>query len=342
MVIVKSIKIAIAILALTTLVFVGFFELATPRVGGLDNFVVLRGENVLQIANNLKSQGYIESKTLFILDVFFGNDLKKLKAGTYDLKGLDDGKIIQKLVLSQTIPVQLTVIPGSTIKDIAGSLQSSRIASASDFLNLALGSDSGDQYARGQKLTGQFDFLADLPQNAGLEGYLYPDTYHMLARTTPDDIAYQMLKNFGDKLTPNLRAEIKNQGKTVFEVVTMASMLEKEVISYQDKQVVAGILWKREKEGMLLEVDSTLMYFLASDHPGIADKDVDSRYNTYKYAGPPAGPICNPGIESIEAAIDPIDTDYWFYLSKPDGTTVFSKTYAEHLINKAKYLDAGN
>jgi len=318
---------------------IGFFELATPKPSGLDHFVVLRGENVLQIANNLKAEGYVKSKTIFILEVFMGGDIKKLKSGTYDLKGSNDSEIIQKLVSALTVPIEVTVIPGSTIRDIASSLQSSKIASSADFFNLALGSSSGDQFLRRQKLAGQFDFLADLPQNSGLEGYLYPDTYQIEAKTSSDDVARRMLENFGSKLTPQMRADIKNQGKSVFEIVTMASILEKEVKNYDDKQIIAGILWKREKEGMLLEVDSTLLYFLASDHPGVTDKEVDSRYNTYKYAGLPAGPICNPGIDSIKAAIYPQDTDYWFYLSKPDGTTVFSKTYAEHLINKAKYLD---
>lgn len=335
----KIVKLGIVISVLLFVGIVGFFELATPKAVGTDTFVVLRGENVLQIANDLKSQGYITSKTLFIISVFLSEDLKKLKAGTYDLKGLGSRQIIQKLVLSQTIPIELTIIPGSTIKDVSDSLQGSKIISGQDFLNLALPSGSGDFYSRRQKLANQFDYLADLPQNAGFEGFLYPDTYHIAAKTTSEDVASQILQNFGDKLTLDLRAQIKDQGKTVFEIVTMASLLEKEVKNYQDKQIVAGILWKRENEGMLLEVDSTLLYFLASDHPSANDKDIDSRYNTYKYAGLPAGPICNPGIESIKAAIYPADTDYWFYLNKPDGTTVFSKTYAEHLINKAKYLD---
>jgi len=318
---------------------VGFFELATPKNAGQEHFEVSRGENVLQISNNLKAEGYIRSKTIFIIYVVLGNDLKKLKAGTYDLRGLADKQIIQKLSTAATVPIEFTVIPGSTIKDIAASLRSSKIASYADFLNLVLGSDPGDQNPARQKIVGQFDFLADLPQNAGLEGYLYPDTYHLAAKATAEDVTLQMLQNFGSKLAPEMRSDIKNQEKTIFDIVAMASLLEKEVKSYQDKQTVAGILWKRQKAGMLLEVDSSLLYFLVSDHPSVTDKSVDSPYNTYKYAGLPAGPICNPGIDSIKAAIYPTDSDYWFYLSKPDGTTVFSKNYAEHLINKAKYLD---
>ncbi len=116
-------------------------------------------------------------------------------------------------------------------------------------------------------------------------------------------------------------------------------MLEKEVKTADDKKIVSGILWKRLEAGMPLQVDSTLLYFRVSDHPSLADKEADSRYNTYRYGGLPAGPICNPGIESIEAAIYPAKSDYWYYLSGDGGQTIFSKNYGEHLINKAKYLD---
>lgn len=335
----KTLEIISVVLALAFAGAIVFFELATPKTVRQDHFIVLRGENVLRIANNLKAEGYIKSKTLFIIEAILGNNYKKLKAGIYDFKDSSSGEIIKKMVLSLTVPIEFTVIPGSTIKDSAASLQGSKIASGPDFFSLVSASSSGDFFQRRQKIAKHFDFLADLPQNAGLEGYLYPDTYHIESKTISEDIAYQMLKNFGEKLTPDLRAEIKHQGKTVFEIVTMASILEKEVQSYQDKQTVSGILWKRAKEGMLLEVDSTLLYFLVSDHPSATDKDVDSRYNTYKYAGLPVGPICNPGLDSIKAAIYPKDSDYWFYLSKPDGVTVFSKNYNEHLINKAKYLN---
>ena len=134
------------------------------------------------------------------------------------------------------------------------------------------------------------------------------------------------------------RQELKNQGKTVPDIVTMASILEKEVKTMNDKKIVAGILWKRLEAGMPLQVDSSLLYYKASGS-GTFDKEIDSPYNTYKYSGLPAGPICNPGIESIEAAISPQESKYWYYLSAKDGTTIFSKTYDEHLANKAKYLD---
>jgi len=114
-------------------------------------------------------------------------------------------------------------------------------------------------------------------------------------------------------------------------------MLEKEVISLEDKKIVAGILYKRLQAKMPLQVDSTLLYSKSGNLKAI-NKEIDSPYNTYKYAGMPAGPICNPGIESIEAAIEPIETPHWYYLSAPDGATIFAKTYNEHLQNIAQHL----
>jgi UPF0755 protein len=106
----------------------------------------------------------------------------------------------------------------------------------------------------------------------------------------------------------------------------------------EDKKIVAGILWKRLAAKMPLQVDSTLMYS-SQGILDVFDKESKNPYNTYKYAGLPPGPICNPGIESIEAAVEPLDSPYWYYLSAPDGKTIFSKNYDEHLANIAKYID---
>ena len=148
-----------------------------------------------------------------------------------------------------------------------------------------------------------------------------------------------MLSNFERKMIPELKSQMQEKGKSVFEIITMASMLEKEVRSLEDKKIVSGILWKRMEAGMPLQIDATVNYITDKSDPGVSIKDtkIDSPYNTYKYPGLPKGPISNPGMDSIIAALEPIKTSYWFYLS--DGTTHFSKTLQEHAANKAKYLD---
>ena len=161
-----------------------------------------------------------------------------------------------------------------------------------------------------------------------------------------------MLDNFDKKLTQDLRKEISRQSKTIFEIVTMASMLEKEVKDFEAKKLVSGILWKRLENGISLQVDATITYLAGkkTTHPegvasrpygariSIEDLQIDSPYNTYKYKGLPLGPISNPGLESILAAIYPKESDFWYYLSTPDGKTIFSKTLQEHNLAKAKYL----
>ncbi|MFA5155007.1 MAG: endolytic transglycosylase MltG [Patescibacteria group bacterium] len=193
----------------------------------------------------------------------------------------------------------------------------------------------------------EFDFLADKPKYYGLEGYLFPDTYRIYASSTVPEVIDKMLGNFGQKLTPQLRAEIKAQGKTIYEIVTMASLIEKEApLDYQqndnrDARIISGIFWDRLKIGQPLQSDATLSYILNDNQPSHSGKDleVDSPYNTYRHRGLPPGPICNPGLLAIEAAIYPLSTDYNYFLTPPDKPEViYARTYEQHLQNKYKYL----
>ena len=148
-----------------------------------------------------------------------------------------------------------------------------------------------------------------------------------------------MLDNFDKKLTPELNKEIANQKKSIFDIVTMASIIEKEVRKMDEKEIVSGILWKRISIGMPLQLDSTVNFITDGNDPSVSIKatKIDSPYNTYKYHGLPKGPISNPGLGSILSAIYPKKTNYWFWLS--DGITHFSETLQQHNIAKAKYLD---
>jgi len=192
-----------------------------------------------------------------------------------------------------------------------------------------------------------FSFLADKPKYYGLEGYLFPDTYRVYASSTVTDVIYKMLSNFDNKLTPQMRADIKAQGKTIYDIVTMASIIEKEAaLDYQkndnhDARIISGIFWHRLKIGQALQSDATLSYVLNDNEPSHSGRDLDntSPYNTYKYRGLPPGPICNPGRLAIEAAIHPLDTEYNYFLTpKGKDTIVYAKSYEEHLRNKYKYL----
>ena len=326
----------IVLTAVALAVFSDIFR-NNPQAEGF--FVIERGDNVLQIASNLKSQGYIGGRLIFIWDAVSSGNLKKMKAGRYQIeKGSTTKDLIEKFIKFQSVSVNILIAPGKTTNDIARILGQARLVKKDEFLDLLLNDGKNSQADFYSSLTKEYSFLSDKPENAGLEGYLFPDSYLIDPVAGQQDIIEQILDNFDKKLTEDLRKEIKKQQRTVFAILTMASILEKEVKAYNDKQMVAGILWKRAQNNLPLEVDSTLLYFLTSAHPSLIDKNVESPYNTYKYAGLPLGPICNPGIESIRAATYFEDSDYWFYLSAPSGETIFAKTLGQHLINKAKYL----
>lgn len=178
-----------------------------------------------------------------------------------------------------------------------------------------------------------------------LEGYLFPDTYQVFDGALASIIIAKMLSNFDRKLTFDLRLEIKKQGKTIYQIVTMASILEREVRSQKDMKIAADIFWRRLADGMPLQADSTLNYFGQNNlgwqaKPGLTYEQlqIDSSYNTYKYKGLPPTPISNPGWQAIEAAIYPAPNKYWYFLSKPSGETVFAYTLAEQEKNKRLFL----
>jgi len=193
----------------------------------------------------------------------------------------------------------------------------------------------------------EFSFLADKPKYYGLEGYLFPDTYRIYASSTITDVVEKMLENFDKKLTAEMRADIKKQGQSIYDIITMASIIEKEApLDYQtgdnrDARIISGIFWNRLKIGQGLQSDATLTYIFGDNNPQHSGKDleVDSLYNTYKYRGLPPGPICNPGILAIEAAIYPLATDYYYFLT-PLGKNevIYAHTNEEHNRNKAQYL----
>ena len=172
------------------------------------------------------------------------------------------------------------------------------------------------------------------------EGYLFPDTYFLSPRITPLDAVVAMEKQFQKQVTPLLE-EVSAFGKTLDEVVTMASLLEKEARTKESRQTIAGILWRRISLGMPLQVDAVFGYIHDTNtfHPTYDDLDVDSPYNTYRNKGLPPGPIANPGLSAIRAAIEPIKTNYLFYLSDRSGTIYYSATFEEHVAKKHLFLN---
>lgn len=171
------------------------------------------------------------------------------------------------------------------------------------------------------------------------EGYLFPDTYRFFKKTIPEKVLEKMKKNFEEKVA-EFKPEIERQKKSLQDIIIMASIIEKEIHDTEDRGLVSGILWKRIKEGMGLQVDAALTYILkkTSAELTVDDLKIDSPYNTYKYRGLPGGPISNPGKSAIFAAVFPVGSKYLFYLSDSEGITRYAKNFDEHKDNKLRYL----
>ena len=319
-------------------------------------FEVKKGESVRAIADDLKEKNLIRSSSVFRLYTRIQNISRNIQAGSYTLqKDMSMRRVLNVLSEDASSAEEVITIPeGWTIKDIGAYLESKNLSSSEGFLG-----------ATRNEYSNNFSFLSDRPANEKktgnprtwraeqssydgnpLEGYLFPDTYRLYKDASADDVIRKMLGNFDRKLTKDMRNEIILQRKTIYEIVTIASLIEKEVKSPEDKVLVSGILWKRLQLKIALQVDASIIYIKTNGRSQLnggekvlyEDLKIDSPYNTYKYRGLPPGPISNPGLESIEAAIYPKQSPYLFYISTPDGKTIYSKTLEEHNTAVAKYL----
>ncbi len=330
-----------AAIILITACFSYWRGITTPAGGlGQDTpFIIGKGQTVNQISQNLYDAGLIKSKFNFEVYVWLAKQETKIKSGEYNLSpNLTVREIVKILTAGESLSKErkITIVEGWNINDIDKYLQDNAIVPANKF------SDIAKSRIKNQELRiKNSEFLGDAPPSASLEGYLFPDTYRIFKDAVAEDIVKKMLINFNAKLTDEMRAEIARQGRTIFEVVTMASIIEKEVRTPEDMKIVSGIFWDRIKYGQPLESCATLAYILGvnKEQYSIEDTKIDSPYNTYRNPGLPPGPICNPGLNAIKAAIYPQYTGYNYFLNRQDtGETVFSKTLDEHNRNKAKYL----
>ncbi len=308
-------------------------------------FTIKKGEGAKEISINLKRKRLIKHSSVFRFYVLVKGVSGKLKAGSYSLsKSMNISEMVEKFVSGDVIKKKITIIEGWNLRNIGRYFEEQGVSKEKEFFELVgfplVDYSQKTDLPKPKDFSKEFEFLRDKPENVGLEGYLFPDTYEISLGETLESIVRKMLRNFDKKLTPELREEIKKQGKTIFEIVTMASLLEKEVQTLEDKKIVSGIFWKRLKNSKPLESCATIAYILGVNKWRYSFKDtrIKSPYNTYLNKGLPLGPICNPGLESIFAAVYPKQTDYWYYLSTPDGKTIFSKTFQEHNIAKSKYL----
>jgi len=298
-------------------------------------FLVEKGQNVFQIAENLEKEDLIKNRFFFDFYVLANGNQRNLQAGEYSLSpSLNLVEITKKIVSGDVVKLEVAIPEGFTIDQIEERLN--------EKANL-WGNASGQIKIKNFKIRDfkdDYDFLETAPPNFNLQGFLFPATYQFSPKVSAEEAIRKMLEKFDKELTPDLREKIKRQEKSIFEIVIMASLLEKEVQTEEDKELVSGILWKRLENDIPLQVDATITYITGKRTTKISKEEtqIDSPYNTYKYLGLPIGPICNPGLDSIKAAMYPEESEYWYYLSIPGGKTIFSETLEKHNLVKREYL----
>ena len=297
-------------------------------------FVVDPGETAVEIADRLRTAGLISDAELFRRYVQYHGLDAGIEVGEFTLRQtMTIPEIAQALQKGQRPEQVVTVQEGLRLEQVAAVVAEQTGISAAEFLALV---------TVGWRDAGlAFDFLADLPPGATLEGFLFPDTYRLPEDATAGDLLGRMLETFEERVSPEMRAAAANRGLTVHQLVTLASIVEREAVLDDERPLIAGVYANRLESGWFLGACPTVQYSLGAPAEWwpqltLENTEMDSPYNTYRNLGLPPGPICSAGLASIQAAAFPADTDYFFFLAdctKEDGSHMFAVTEGEHLAN---------
>jgi UPF0755 protein len=304
-------------------------------------FTVTSGERADEVAANLVAAGFLADSELFLNYLRYYDLDSGLEAGVYELEA---GTTIPGLaaILSRAVDQQidLTFIEGWRLEEMAAYLAQIRPAAIDPdtFLAISRGQTDFDLSA--------YEFLASLPDGASLEGFLFPDTYRIPVEADAAFLIGLMLENFGLKVNASMRQSFGAQGLSVYQSVTLASIVQREAVLGEERPLMVGVFLNRLAQGMMLQADPTVQYAVGYQPESgrwwktpltQADLEVDSPYNTYRYEGLPPGPIASPGLEALQAVAQPDQTDYLFFVvdctAERAGQHVFSRTFDEHLAN---------
>jgi UPF0755 protein len=321
----------LAIAVLGAAVWFGWSDLHAPYKGytGTERFVTIRqGASSGEIGRVLADARVIKQPRLFRAALWWTGQGRNLKAGEYrfdhPVTPLD---VVGVLARGEVYTQKLTIPEGLTIEEMAKLYESHGFGRARDFVEAA------EDVTR----------IADLdPAATNLEGYLFPETYALPRNGGAARLVGQMVDRFRTVYGEQMRARAAGQGLTTRQVVTLASIVEKETGKSDERPLVAAVFRNRLKIGMPMQADPTVVYALQRLHryDGNIRKDdlsMDSAYNTYKYPGLPPGPIASPGKASLEAALAPADARYLYFVSRNDGSHVFATTLTEHSNNVRKF-----
>jgi UPF0755 protein len=308
-----------------------YYSLQRPFKGYPDaeTFVEIEpGSSTQAMANRLTAEGIDADPLTFRVAVWLRGAGRRLQAGEYRFDTpLTPAQVVDRIARGDVYLRPITFREGLTIRQKAVVFEERGFGPQGEFVRAA----------------GKASLIGDLdPVATDLEGYLFPDTYALPRRTTADQLVARMVARFEKALTPEIRQQAAARGVSIRELVTLASLVEKETARPEERPIVAAVYWNRLKIGMGLQCDPTVIYALsrAGRYTGNltrADLQFDSPYNTYRYAGLPPGPIAAPGEASIQAAAQPADVPYLYFVSRNDGSHAFAATLDEHNRNVQEF-----
>jgi peptidoglycan lytic transglycosylase G len=289
----------------------------SPRKVG---FEVPRRATARQIAGRLADAKLIRHPWSFLIVARMLGEAENLKAGEYELRrNMAPAEIIDKMSRGDAVAQWFTIPEGYTLEQVADELAKNNLAEKRVFMRIVHSAPS------------RFGLHAEVPRRS-LEGYLFPDSYKVKVGVGEESVVRAMLQTFDEKVLKGLAKEIAASDIPLDEVITIAAMIEREAQKPEDRPLIAAVIRNRLARNMPLQIDATVLYALGKHKSQVLLRDltIDSPYNTYKYGGLPPGPICSPGLSSIEAALHPAKVDYLYYVARRDGSHIFTRTLAEH------------
>jgi UPF0755 protein len=279
---------------------------------------ITEGMTLRQLAAKLEQGGLIRSQWTFVLLGKLAAADRRIKVGEYEVHaGMRPSEMLSEFLSGRVVLHQVTIPEGYTIIELAQVFAQRGVADPEDLIRLA--------HDR--------EFIRSLAIEASsLEGYLFPDTYRFARRTKPKEILTEMVQGLRRVLTPELRQRAQEIHMSLHQVLTLASVIEKETGATEEREFISAVFHNRLKRGIPLQSDPTVIYGLESFDGNLRRRDLDSKspYNTYRVRGLPPGPIANPGLGSIRAALYPAPTRHLYFVSRNNGTHQFSSTLAEH------------
>ncbi|MFA6427905.1 MAG: endolytic transglycosylase MltG [Candidatus Magasanikbacteria bacterium] len=313
------------------------------------SFSIQENEPVDSLAKRLEQEHIVRSAMFFKLYARVKGIDRQIRQGEFQVeKPITLARVVVALSRPAASERTITIIPGWDLRDVAEYLKNEGVMEEDNFDNYMppVGVDLSLTRSLPKEILTDiynppFRVLKDKSWFVSYEGYLAPDTYRVFKSATAKDILLKLIEERDSQFTEQMYADIEKSGHTVHEILTMASIIEREVRSSEDRKIVSDLFWRRLDINWALQADSTVHYavnkkgnvFTTSE-----DRDSLSAWNTYKYPGLPPGPISNPSLDAIMAAMYPEKNEYWYFMTTPEGEVKYGKTLEEHNQNVNKYL----